>query len=249
VANNYLEFSEVIQNLTAEEEAWLRDQLEIIHVFGSQEYPDGQVPDNLDTHQPEWYGCRAWRDLEDCDPDDGEYVGFEYEFHDDDHPPEGWGRHLWIFTSEWGCLERVAHLVRKFLRQFRPDQSWALTYAVTCSKRRVGTFGGGAVFVTASEVKWQNAWDFVQTEVASFSDRGEGSAVPRLAQLAEQEKLEDEALDEAVHEAASAYAASVNNGGLARQIEYLVEQLGAEETERILAALIAGSSRQEGGSA
>ena len=43
-----------------------------------------------------------------------------------------------------------------------------LTYATTCSKPRVGEFGGGAVFVTAHEIKWQNAYDFVEQERTAF---------------------------------------------------------------------------------
>jgi hypothetical protein len=39
VADNYLEFSEVIPNLTEPEEAWLKEQLQPIRVFGEAEYP------------------------------------------------------------------------------------------------------------------------------------------------------------------------------------------------------------------
>jgi hypothetical protein len=58
--------------------------------------------------------------------------------------------------------------VQKFLKKFRPDQCWSLTYATTCSKPRAGEFGGGAVFVTADEIKWQNAYDFIEDQRAAF---------------------------------------------------------------------------------
>ena len=67
-----------------------------------------------------------------------------------------------------GNPDNVAWLVQKFLKKFRPDQCWSLTYAATCSKPRVGEFGGGAVFVTADEIKWQNAYDFVEQEQTVF---------------------------------------------------------------------------------
>ena len=64
---------------------------------------------------------------------------------------DGWGRHLWFYAEESGSPDNVAWLVQKFLKRFRPDQCWSLTYAATCSKPRVGEFGGGAVFVTADD--------------------------------------------------------------------------------------------------
>ena len=68
----------------------------------------------------------------------------------------------------WGNADNVAWLVQKFLKKFRPDQCWSLTYATTCSKPRVGEFGGGAVFVTADEIKWQNAYDFIEEQRTAF---------------------------------------------------------------------------------
>ena len=36
MADNYLQFSEVIPNLTEPEEAWLKEQLQTVRVFGEQ---------------------------------------------------------------------------------------------------------------------------------------------------------------------------------------------------------------------
>ena len=72
----------------------------------------------------------------------------------------GWGRHLWVYAEESGNPDNVAWLVQKFLKKFRPDQCWSLTYATTCSKPRAGEFGGGAVFVTADAIMWQNCLRF-----------------------------------------------------------------------------------------
>ena len=324
MANNYLEFSEVIPCLTAEEEAWLRSQLQCVYVFGSQEFTEDELPSGLHGEDADWYGCRAWRDLQGYDPDDGELFGFAYEFHDDHDTPDAWGRHLWLHAEEWANVEQLVHLVQKFLRQFRPQDCWSLTYATTCSKPRVGEFGGGAVFVTADEVKWENAYEFVEVQGIAFGKktapdstrpenavqsydlimggpelrtqrglllrltgslhRGErpqldpGDVEPleglinltdaiadqaadrygidcllpvseepdtsdmeenrqeteRLTRQAEENGVQPERLDELVHEIASSHAASINNGGLSEQIEYLVKELGAAEVERIL---------------
>jgi hypothetical protein len=64
-------------------------------------------------------------------------------------------------------------LVTKFLKEFRPDQCWSLTYATTCSKPRVGEFGGGAVFVTADAISWQNAYGFIEEQRAAFQQKKE----------------------------------------------------------------------------
>ena len=176
MADNYLDFSEVIADLNPEEESWLRSQLETVRVFGDREYPEDQVPGDLDPCEADWVGCRAYRDIPDCvayaRDMSMEGPGFAYSFDDDRDSPNGWQRHLWIRTCERGYVDGAAQLVRKFLKKFRPDQCWSLTYATTCSKSRVGEFGGGAVVVTADEIRWQNAYEFVEQQRAAFEQNG-----------------------------------------------------------------------------
>jgi hypothetical protein len=171
VADNYLQFSEVIANLTEQEEAWLKDQLQSVRVFGEKEYPEDAVPTELADTDADWSGVRFLHDKPDQDSQ-WDALGFEYSFHDDrgngGHATDSWGRHLWLYTEGWGDATNVAWLVQKFLKTFRPDECWSLTYATTCSKPRVGQFGGGAVFVTADTICCQNAYDFVEGQRASF---------------------------------------------------------------------------------
>jgi hypothetical protein len=167
MADHYLEFSEVLANLSPEEATWLRDQLKVVHVFDGKEYAEEEIPDRFRGTDAEWSGCRVFRDMKDYDPDFGDGPGFEHRFRDDDHDG-GWGTHLWLFAIDSADLERVAHLVQRFLKRFRPGDCWFLTYATACSKPRVGEFGGGAVFVTASEIKWDNAHDFVDRSKRQF---------------------------------------------------------------------------------
>jgi hypothetical protein len=105
-----------------------------------------------------------------------EDAGFEHRFDTDEAGPENWGRHLWIYAEEGGDVERVAHLVQKFLKKFRPEECWSLSYATTCSKPRVGEFGGGAVFVTAADIKWQSAYIFLCGEKKAFDERRSAAA-------------------------------------------------------------------------
>ena len=45
MADNYLEFSETLEDLETEEEVWLHKQLEIVCVHGDREYAGEQPPD------------------------------------------------------------------------------------------------------------------------------------------------------------------------------------------------------------
>ncbi len=166
MANHYLGFSEVLPNLTAEEEAWLKEQLTTIYVFGDKHYTDETLPEGLNALDADWSGIRAWHDL-DPKPYDSDEYGFCCEFFDSESG-ENWGRHLWFYTEEWGELDRVVHLVRKFLKTFRPSDCWALSYAITCSKPRVGEFGGGAVFVTADDIQYFSADEFRENARDAF---------------------------------------------------------------------------------
>jgi hypothetical protein len=222
MANNYLQFSEVIPQLTTQEADWLRAQLEVVCVFGELEHPEDKLPSRLNRDEADWIGCRAYRDLLGYDPEWGWDVGFEYQFSRDDRDKD-WGRHLWLYADESGAADRVAHLVQKFLKEFRPDESWSLTWAVSCSKPRVGEFGGGAVFVTAEEITWQDAHDFAADRQLSLQPRRDIVALIARAQTLGVQVTD---LDEAVHEAASSLASTVNNCGVADQVEWLIGRQG-----------------------
>ena len=170
MADNYLEFSETLNDLKEQEEAWLKNQLEVICVFGDKQYTEKELPDGLDPKNAKWIGCRAYQDMEAYVSFLYETAGFEYEFCGDGDQE----RYLWVCSREGAEVDRVAHLVQKFLQEFRPDQCWSLTYAWTCSKLRVGEFSGGAIFVTAAEIKWQNADEFVQQQRTAFEQESNG---------------------------------------------------------------------------
>ena len=181
MANNYLQFSEVIPQLTTQEADWLRGQLEVVCVFGEHEHPEDKLPSGMNRDEADWIGCRAYRDMLGYDPNYGWDLGFEYQFSRNDRD-KVWGRHLWLYADESGAVDRVAHLVQKFLKAHRPDESWSLTWAVSCSKPRVGEFGGGAVFVTAEEISWQDAHDFAADRQLSLRPRRDIVALIARAQ-------------------------------------------------------------------
>ncbi len=155
MADNYLEFSEVLPQLTEAEIAWLRYQLQPVVMVNDQEHLLGSLPVEIDENQATWRGPRFLRDCDDV-TGWGDEIEFAYEFSIDERD-SGWGHHLWLYSEEYGNIDQVALLVQKFLQQFRPIDCWTLTYAATCSKPRVAEFGGGAVIVTASDIHWEDA--------------------------------------------------------------------------------------------
>ena len=125
MANSYLTFSEVIARLDAHERKWVR------RVLGC----DRNVRRTLSGA-----GLRVSAvDLED-------WPGFQWQFNDADSE-------LWLHADESGNVDHVGEFVRAFLARFRPNECWTLTWAETCSKPRVGEFGGGALFITAKALK------------------------------------------------------------------------------------------------
>lgn len=166
MANNNLLFSEVIPSLSDQEHDWLKQQLEYVYVVGDREYTDRDVPLDLPDGAVAWEGCRIFRPHEEGDDESAE---FEFVF--EEEADGSWGRHLWLYAEESGDPGQVAHLVQQFLKKFRPDQCWSLTYATTCSKPRVGEFGGGGLFVTADSIEAFDANDWVQEKCGAFVGR------------------------------------------------------------------------------
>lgn len=162
MAESYLQFSEVLAPLSDAEANWLRQQLEPVYIFGDRTFGEDDLPADLSPEKADRICVRALRDF-----DTDEELGFEYQFRSD----PALGQHLWLYADEWGSPFVVAHLVQMFLRQFRPDTYWSLTYSASCSKPRVSEFGGGAMFVTAESIESFEVGEFVEQRRAAFQAR------------------------------------------------------------------------------
>jgi len=55
---------------------------------------------------------------------------------------------LYLWAEECGDVEHAALFVQQYLRKWDPTGVVGFEYSVSCSKPRVGEFGGGAVVVT-----------------------------------------------------------------------------------------------------
>lgn len=134
MANNYLQFSEIIPNITPEEAAWAKARLH-------------EMTDKF--HE---------------DPDEGWY--FEWAVHEAHDPTDG--PHIWVYSEEGSEPEHVAQFFKEFLKKFRPNECLSLTWASFCDKLRVGEFGGGGFFVTATKEYWYSPYDDISQETKKF---------------------------------------------------------------------------------
>lgn len=171
MANYYTEFSEVVPNLSDDEIGWLKHLTETIYVYGEEEYSAETLPDGVDSDNADWHGMRALSDFSERAEFEGQCCGFDWQLIEADDGR--WGRHFWLYSQECGWAEPTAHFVQKFLQECRPTECWGLTFADHCSKLRIGEFGGGAVFVTATEVKWQMTYGFFDEEEKKFAEQKE----------------------------------------------------------------------------
>lgn len=120
MANNYTEFSELIENLTDEERSWFERRMEKLEADNEEDF-----------------------------------IGdFSYGIEDG-------GKTLWIYSDESGDIDVACDVIQEFLAEFRPSESFTLSWAATCSKPRVGEFGGGAVYVTADRVEYVSSWGWI----------------------------------------------------------------------------------------
>lgn len=166
MANNYSLFSEVIGGLTPEEREWVETVL-------------GIDPD--DCEPEEWDECvgklekllsldeRADVDFE-CWPNfrwkiEGSGFGAKVE------------HELWLYSEEGYDGGQVAAFVQGFIRRFRPDFIFSMTCSETCSKPRVGEFGGGWMVVSKDEVLGGNTWQAAEAHAEALRT---GNAGPEI---------------------------------------------------------------------
>lgn len=61
---------------------------------------------------------------------------------------------LHVYAEDVGNLETLGLFVQAFLAKFRPKDVWSISWANTCNKMRAGEFGGGAMVVSAKNIRF-----------------------------------------------------------------------------------------------
>ena len=153
MADNYQLFSEIIPALTEEERAWTR------RVLGCTEGVEREGETAIILKDAGVDGD----DVDFCD-----WPGFEWSIDDPSFD-------LWLYGEDYGNVSHAAEFVRAFLAKFRPTACWQLTWAETCSKPRIGEFGGGGVFVTALKATFCIPHEWLARQKKKF-ERAAGSS-------------------------------------------------------------------------
>jgi hypothetical protein len=131
MANNYSQFSECIDNITPEEAAWIN---RVLHLDGIDDY-DELVKELSYTGTLE---ADMW-------------PHFDWKLEDDGT--------LWLYADEGFTDEHLCVFVREFICRFRPDFIFSVTGSETCSRPRIGEFGGWWLVVYKDGVEGGNTWD------------------------------------------------------------------------------------------
>jgi hypothetical protein len=137
MANNYSQFSEGIQKITPEEAMWINEFL--------------KTPCPDEEEDPK--GFKSWcteRKIKEGDGPDW-FPNFEWALEEKDTS-------LWLYASESADIDYLVIFLQAFFKKFRPDAVFTATGADTCSKLRVGEFGGWWIAVSAKKVLHGNTY-------------------------------------------------------------------------------------------
>ena len=138
---SHLQFSEVLPKLTVEEAAWFPRYMETRHKGLSL------LGEPMDYDENSFF------------PD----FRFVIKTSDGD-----WGTYAWFFSENSASVMQVAEVVQEFLKRFRRNDCFILTWAEWDDHPRVGQFDGGGLFVTAEDIETFHAVEWAQKREDNF---------------------------------------------------------------------------------
>lgn len=68
---------------------------------------------------------------------------------------------LWIRSEEYGDVNHVAEFLEEVSRSLLNHERIGFQWACTCSKLRVGEFGGGAMWTDGRDSHWHSTYQFL----------------------------------------------------------------------------------------
>lgn len=160
MSNYYTHACWILKTLTDAEQQWLGEQMEEVEHPGTLQADEGPV--------------LCPRILVDYPQLELESPYFDFHIHTSAATS---GIYLCI-EDEDGILDtdKVTYFLQKFLQAF-PDRRYAtFEWAYGCDQAKSDAFGGGAAFITADEVKWENTTHWLQVLEKEFLDKWEADA-------------------------------------------------------------------------
>jgi len=67
---------------------------------------------------------------------------------------------LWLHSQDGG-IDAVCDFIQHLLKQFHPLGYVAFEWANDCSQPRTDAYGGGAAFITATEIRTTGTWNWI----------------------------------------------------------------------------------------
>ena len=172
MADNYSQFSEIFEFKTQKAAKLFCDLQEICSLCSIEEVDKdilgGEGFDEMDPDLQEY--VTLWRGLT---PEQQEMLLEAFEPGSFDATPEkGTPKTIWVNADEYGNLDGVGSAARVALEATGDTTTvFTLTWSATCSKPRVGEFGGGWMVIHAGGVEYGNAWD--EAKRAASAIKGE----------------------------------------------------------------------------
>jgi hypothetical protein len=153
----YYIFDELVQDLTADEEGWIRDQCsgefetcKFIHDFMA-EYDE--VIDSF--YWPKNVGWPYEEDALEYQEEELAFIDFQWEI------VKGAQGHRHLRFRDHETLDPplpVAELIRRFLHKWRPNDTFSMKYSIISSD---GDGSPGAFYITAERVEWLSIGDWL----------------------------------------------------------------------------------------
>ena len=156
MADNYMQFSEQISGLTPEAAEWV----ETVLGFESENFED---EDQARAALADLLG-RKTEDLVDIDMD--YWPCFDWTVDGAEKSS------LWLRDNgEHFNTDDVMLFVQSLITKWMPAYIFSMTWAGTCSKQRIGEFGGGWIVVTRDEVDYEDSWSGAAAKEKEIKDR------------------------------------------------------------------------------
>lgn len=156
MADYYTLFSEALVLDNAEQAQWMRDQLDPGLLDRLRDFENEQhAKSSTSITTPDWAKDAVLaRHIFSGDGD----ASFEFTIEGPDREQK---YSITFYSEESGDVDAILALVQAYLKKFAPQQRFGLGWANTCSKSRVGDFGGGAAFVTANKIEQINTFNWL----------------------------------------------------------------------------------------
>lgn len=139
MADYYSMFSEIIEDLSPEASKWARDVLSLDFV---------DEPDEI---------LKLLSLTEDSNVDIEDWPCFCWKIESNDSESDA-GCSLWLYSSDSFSVEHLTVFVRELINRFMPNYIFHMTSAETCSKPRIGEFGGFWLVISKDEVLYGSTW-------------------------------------------------------------------------------------------